>query len=250
MGGDIVYTWLQAVMDMDGCGSAPSSTRSSNQASNLWGLRSILAEAIERLDQTSIPCSSSSVENVGSLPPSMATPRRPISQGPQNRLERLSLFRPRAGEPQSRNRSIKKRKVSFWSHDFICLARIDQCVSPSPMDKAKLIQAGLGLKSVSFLECGGVESFHQDLLDAFPKLQEGGGFELLRSSQWGKVLDVIPMPPSGYSVPYLKGIVGQAKIYVRPMQQNLSLKINDTDSDEVKYTLPLTLNDGFSFFLT
>ena len=38
-----------------------------------------------------------------------------------------------------------------------------------------------------------------------------------------KVLDVIASPESGYTVSYLKAVIHHAKIYVRPLQQGLSL---------------------------
>ena len=47
---------------------------------------------------------------------------------------------------------------------------------------------------------------------------EGGGYELLRT-----VPNVIPPPQGGYTVEYLKNIVSQAKVYIRPLQKNLSL---------------------------
>lgn len=63
----------------------------------------------------------------------------------------------------------------------------------------------------------------------FPKLEEGGGFELLRAQEGGgKLLNVIPVPQSGYSVNYLKKVVHSAKIYIRPFQKKLSLEpVND-----------------------
>ncbi len=51
------------------------------------------------------------------------------------------------------------------------------------MERAKLMRAGLGLKSLKFLECSDGELFHQNVLDTFPKLQEAGGYELLRTNE-------------------------------------------------------------------
>ena len=143
------------------------------------------------------------------------------------RDERRELFRPRPYNSSWQGRGRKgpsKRKITMWHHDFICLASTGQDTPPSPMDRALLMQAGLGLKHLSFPECSNSEMIHQDLVEAFPKLKEAGGFEFLRSSmRSSKILDVIPLPPSGYSVTYLKSIAGQAKIYLRPIQENLSL---------------------------
>ncbi len=87
--------------------------------------------------------------------------------------------------------------------------------------KAKLSLACLGEKSLSVFLYGGAEDLDYELLDHFPRLANGGGYELLRSS--GKDLVVIDMPAVGYSAEYLKSVVTSAKIYVRPMQKDLDL---------------------------
>ena len=50
-------------------------------------------------------------------------------------------------------------------------------------------------------------------------------YELLRTGERGNwFLDVIPVPSNGYNVLYLKSIASQAKVYIRPLQQSLSLE--------------------------
>ena len=39
-----------------------------------------------------------------------------------------------------------------------------------------------------------------------------------------KLLNVIDVPPSGYNVTYLKAIVHNAQIFIRPLQRDLSLE--------------------------
>lgn len=58
-------------------------------------------------------------------------------------------------------------------------------------------------------------------MEAFPKLKEAGGYELMRSSN-GRVLEVVPAPPSGYSVSFLKDVMQQAN---RPIQKSLSVDV-------------------------
>ena len=82
---------------------------------------------------------------------------------------------------------------------------------------------GLGKKNVSLLEDGDSEDICWELMDAFPKLKDAGGYELLRVVDRGRSLEVIPLPEDGYTVPYLKDVVQQAKIYIRPIQRDLSL---------------------------
>ena len=40
----------------------------------------------------------------------------------------------------------------------------------------------------------------------------------------GKQLDIVASPESGYTVSYLRAVVHHAKIYIRPMQKDLSLE--------------------------
>lgn len=64
--------------------------------------------------------------------------------------------------------------------------------------------------------------------DAFPKLRDGGGFELMKISGTtrNRHLTVIPCPNDGYTINYLKDsatMINHATIYVRPLQRNLSV---------------------------
>ena len=66
--------------------------------------------------------------------------------------------------------------------------------------------------------------FHQELLGTFPKLSAGGGYELLRTLGSSQELHVVPPPSGGYTPTYVKNVVGQAKVYVRPLQKDSSLE--------------------------
>ena len=120
----------------------------------------------------------------------------------------------------------KKKKTAIWQHPFICLSECGQTKVPTPLEKARLMQAGLGSKEISFFEHAESSEFHHDLLEAFPKLKGAGGYELLRTSdRSNKEMAVIPPPPGGYTAVYLRAVVAQAKVYVRPLQHNLSLHV-------------------------
>ena len=144
--------------------------------------------------------------------------------------ERRTVF----GRRGSRGKT-KKVKISMWEHEFICLAYTDQTNPPSPMDKAELIRAGLGPRKLSLFEFGSSGEFYDTIIGAFPKLVEGGGFDLLRTvPNNNKELCVIPPPIGGHTVDYIKNIVSQAKVYVRPIQKNLSLDmLLDPDKEVV-----------------
>ena len=117
-----------------------------------------------------------------------------------------------------------KKKIPTWSHTFVCLANSSQDTVPDGDERASLQIAGLEEKKITFCSYSDAQEIYQELLYNFPKLSEAGGFELLRAAEGGvKQLDVIVAPDSGYSVSYLRAVVHHAKIYIRPMQRNLSL---------------------------
>ena len=83
----------------------------------------------------------------------------------------------------------------------------------------------MGLKRLTFSLTDDFDDVHYYIMDAFPKLKDVGGYELLRAST-GRVLEVVPVPLEGYSASYLKDVMQQAKIYIRPIQKCLSIDVN------------------------
>ena len=83
----------------------------------------------------------------------------------------------------------------------------------------------MGRKQLSLFDYDGATELHSEIMYAFPILKDGGGYELLRVSGSGarSALHVIPQPAQGYTVPYLKEVVRQAKVYIRPLQRDLQL---------------------------
>ena len=150
-------------------------------------------------------------------------------QRPSWMMERHSTFKKKS----------KKVRLSMWEHEFICLARCGETSPPSPMEKADLIRAGLGPRKLSLFEFGDSSQFHDDVIAAFPALAEGGGYELMRTKQNNsRELCVIPPLSGGYTAEYLKAIVGQAKLYIRPIQKDLCMTpISDSDTS-VSRTMP------------
>lgn len=149
-----------------------------------------------------------------SEPTTASAPSRKYQGRSSYQRERLNLFRPkpyaRAG---ARGQKGSKKKIAMWEHDFCCLATTTQDTPPTPLQKAQLFQAGLGMKTLRFLDSSDAGFFHEDILEAFPKLEDAGGYELMRTAERNnRVLYVIPVPSSGYSVVFLKSIVGQAKV--------------------------------------
>ena len=55
-------------------------------------------------------------------------------------------------------------------------------------------------------------------------------YDLLRTAEGNnKKLSLIPLPSGGYNVTYVKSIASQAKVYIRPLQKDLSMSILTSD---------------------
>ena len=113
-------------------------------------------------------------------------------------------------------------KRETWTHKFYCFPKTHQICPENRNDREVSRLAGLGEKKITFRKGADSAEVLTELEEAFPRLKDGGGFELLRSGQRVKDLVLIPSPPGGYSVSFLKNCgLGQSTIYVRPIQRDL-----------------------------
>ncbi len=186
--------------------------------------------------------------------PQQQSESRPLVQSRQSRVEyqRHLFSASRLGDRHDKKlklsplfdwRSMKKRKgkgkkkkIPTWSHTFVCLSSTSHDTIPDSQERAELQIAGLGGKKISLSSNADAHDICFSLCEHYPKLSGGGGFELLRVPEGGgKMLDVIASPDSGYTVSYLKAVVHHAKIYVRPLQQDLSLDPDPDDHEVRKY---------------
>ena len=134
--------------------------------------------------------------------------------------QRLFGFNPRTSARKRRKaveESYAAKKKPAWSRDCICLNLHYQDWIPTVQEKISLASAGLGLKRLQFQQEGDGLHIQNTIVEAFPELPSNGEFKLLRAGtgQSCKQLVVIGYP-AGMTVPYLKDIVGQAKLYIRP----------------------------------
>ena len=115
----------------------------------------------------------------------------------------------------STQRTQRKRKVppyvklpNTWTHLFVCLAKTNDSESPTPNYRQQLNQAGMGEKKLVFEKNTSCSYFHDKLLEAFPKILKGGGYELLRTiyRSTSKLEILQPKSRSGHNVSDLKGI--------------------------------------------
>lgn len=85
----------------------------------------------------------------------------------------------------------------------------------------ELARMGLGLAELVFDFNGDAEHIHSVLLYQFPQLKACGGYTLMRLKDNSYDLVEIEYPAKGLNVSYLKDILNQAKLYIRPLQRNI-----------------------------
>ena len=134
--------------------------------------------------------------------------------------------------------SVKHSKSCRWTAKFFCLANKDATHVPTTVSaKEVLVEAGLGEKKVevSDVECTPQE-FHEVLLSAFPRLENGGGFELLRCVPNTRLLELISSSLAK-SPKLLRQVIGNSRIYIRPIQKDLDITPieEQATSDEVSF---------------
>ena len=99
----------------------------------------------------------------------------------------------------------------------------------SKQQRDALVACGLGEKVIALPMHSSADELHQVILSTFPKLSSCGGYELMRCIGNSKTLHVIDPP---YTPVNLCTTVGQSRIYVRPLQSNISLTVQPSQ-DEV-----------------
>ena len=104
---------------------------------------------------------------------------------------------------------------------LLCLSDTDADTIPG--DYSLLAANGLGKKKLQLFEQSDASDIHDAILEAFPKLSSAGGYDLLRTVENSKRLTEITPPPEGYSGAYLKNVLGQAKCFIRTIQNEIEL---------------------------
>jgi len=99
--------------------------------------------------------------------------------------------------------------------------------------------AGLEEKSICFAKGGNSQHVHEKMLEAFPILENAGGYEILRTGERGnRQLMVLSMPPGRYTVPYLKVTIASARGYIRPLQKDLVFSPSEQEQMQVGVCFP------------
>ncbi|CAB1431213.1 unnamed protein product [Pleuronectes platessa] len=189
-------------------------------ASDQRPLADLLRDVANQLENS--PGTSSML--TASTPSRNVTPRHPVE------AEVSRLFAPYShGERSStRRRPLGVPTLSSFTRTFCCLEDKSGNIVPSRFTKEKLASAGLGEKRLTFQGSQtNPNDFREFILTAYPKLRQGGGFELLRiaGTTRSRNLNLIPCPNEGYNVKYLKDTqIGHAVLFIRPLQRSLDLE--------------------------
>ena len=243
--------------------------------------QNILREAADRLIQTaehlgrvasltSANYASSSVSETSSVVASAsgnainssANSAPPIASSAASEHARLFGYRPPAAcNVRSRDTSVRGRargrsnssgpynlheRGLTWSRSFVCLAYSNQTHPPTPSERVVLALNNLGEKRVEFPRDGNGAQVHEAIVNTFPSL--ASGYELLRNSEGrGKELLKIPMPERGFSVDYLRSVLGQAKGFLRPLQKDIVLVGASSSSNSERSEVGNQTNSRYFF---
>ena len=198
---------------------------------------SLLLDAVDRLE-TGDRCGNRSGDSSGDRsgaapsatfrPPSTSTSGCHSSKPVEAELTHLFSWN-RLGKRGNKSRKSdhpsKKKKLKTWTHTFVCLGHVAHRSIPDANERTMLKLAGLGEKRFSVFAYGSSAELQDDLIREFPKLADGGGYELLRAPETGsRELVTIDIPHEGYSVEYLQAVVKSAKVFIRPLQKDLDTR--------------------------
>ena len=156
------------------------------------------------------------------------------SQAAVKEYRRVFGCKPLKGKGPSKGKGkARVAKVKQWRKDCICLRDCEQTWKPSSEEKIELARMGLGLKSnVTFNNEGDGQYIHNVIMKEFPVLASCGGYTLLRLAENSHSMVEIEGPDNGMTVQYLKDILNQAKLYIRPLQKDI------TNEDMKPYSTP------------
>lgn len=73
---------------------------------------------------------------------------------------------------------------------------------------------------------------HEEIVKRFPQLSTTGGYELLLFQRGGGINGGFHMIKPPLTTVRLKDICAQSKIYIRPLQTNISLDNSEAESQE------------------
>ena len=115
-----------------------------------------------------------------------------------------------------------KNSSTFWKKNCFCLSHCKQELKPTPEEKIHLAKIGLEMKCLLFDLEGNAHHVHSVIIKEWPVLENCGGYTLLRLAENSHSLVEIEPPLSGHiNVQFLKAILNNATMYIRPLQCNI-----------------------------
>lgn len=127
----------------------------------------------------------------------------------------------------SPSRHTVRRKIPTCTIKFVCLNNVGATKPPGTVaEKTALANSGLGPGIVSFAADGKANHLHQKLLEKFPALSSGGGYELLLYQRGGLQHGFHKISPP-YTPARIKEVAAQARVYIRPLQKNLKVVMQE-----------------------
>lgn len=114
--------------------------------------------------------------------------------------------------------------VQPWTVRIFCLSdTTDVKVPCSASTKILLLGAGLGEQTVTVpnVNCT-MKEFREIILGTYPKLKDGGGFDMLRCLPNSRDLAIVTGKVT-QSPKILKTVLGSGRLYLRPIQTNLDI---------------------------
>ena len=113
-----------------------------------------------------------------------------------------------------------------WKKETVCLRFKDQTKVPDTGEKMILAKMGLGLKETSFNLDGDGLHVHSVIQSLYGTQLEGcGGYKLMRPATNSTDLISIDAPrKGGINVKYLKHVLQKAKLYIVPLQKDISIE--------------------------
>ena len=155
---------------------------------------------------------------------------RTASSSSISEQSRLFGFNSKAGK-RGKQQSVKNSVVTnssskkiMWSRECLCLASSLHDSTPTSREKMLLASNGLGIKRLDFCRDAKSEEIDAVVLAAFPKLI-GLGYEFLITDRKSSRLVVIATPAEGMTITYLKDIVLQSKLYIRPINGDVEVTV-------------------------
>jgi hypothetical protein len=141
-----------------------------------------------------------------------------------SKQEQKNNFAPYSIKKLSQKKKGRKGPLRACTFKMVCLSSPqDDRVPCTAASKEVLIEAGLGAKSVTIPDSScSREEFWKVITSAYPKLLGCGGFEFLRCVPNSRELDMVSQNAS-QSPKLLKAIVGNGRVFIRPLQKDLSL---------------------------